>query len=290
MSLPEIRPLSFGETLDRSFALYRSHFPVLATICLVPGLVVMFSNVSLRLLSEATPQSAVKSSYLTVIPTILLIFIYLFLQFLTMAACVLAVAEIYLGRNVTVAAAYGKMLQSVWQMLGLLINICIRMLLCIATIILIPMALLLMLWYAFAIPASLVERLSSGKALTRSRDLTEGMRGQIFLTFVLMLILTYIVTLVLQMPIGFLTVKIVREQHAIPMWLTVFAGLMNAVAGALTTPPLMVALTLLYFNTRVVREGYDLELMLERLGSGIAADVAGPVNAPLATPESTNTA
>jgi hypothetical protein len=62
------------------------------------------------------------------------------------------------------------------------------------TIILIPMAPLLFLWYAFAIPVFAGgENFPSGKALKRSRQLTKGMRGQIFLTFLLMTILTYIV-------------------------------------------------------------------------------------------------
>jgi hypothetical protein len=91
----------------------------------------------------------------------------------------------------------------------------------------------------------------------------------------------------------FLSAKFAMERHAIPLWLTVLTGLMGAFAGALTTPPLMVALTLLYFNTRVVREGYDLQLMLERLGSGIAAGVAPaapPATPPAPIPNSTGAA
>ena len=81
----------------------------------------------------------------------------------------------------------------------------------------------------------------------------------------------------------FLQAKIVTKGQLAPVWLTLISGLLGAAGGAVTTPPLMVALTLLYYNTRVLREGYDLQLMLERLGSGTAAGVV-PVPVPETPP------
>jgi hypothetical protein len=221
------------------------------------------------------------------------LFVYMFIQFLAMSASVFTISEIYLGRDVTVGAAYRKVMQCFWSLLNLWISVVIRMIGCFMTIVLIPMAPLLFLWYAFSIPVLLVEKIPVGKALKRSRQLTKGMRGQIFLTFVLMTILAYIVAFVFQAPFMFLQAKIVPKGQLAPVWLTLISGLIGAGGGAITTPPLMVALTLLYYNTRVLREGYDLQLMLERLGSGTAAGVLpAPVAAapPAANPESTGVA
>src|ERR1022692_2418378 len=116
MSLPEIRPLSFGETLDRSFALYRSHFLVLATICLIPGLAVLLMDLPLEFLSGATAEAHRTFNFPAMIYTIVSVVIYMFIEFLTMAACVFTISEIYLGREVTVESAYRKMRQRVGPM------------------------------------------------------------------------------------------------------------------------------------------------------------------------------
>ena len=287
MALPEIRPLSFGETLDRSFAFYRSHFLALATICLIPGVIVSPMNLLLRMPVGAVPDPRTLLRYFVWIYAYL--FVYMFINFLAMSANVFAISEIYLGREVTVGAAYRKVRQRFWALLNLWISVGLRVIGCIVTIVLIPLAPLLFLWYAFSIPVLLVEKIKVGKALKRSRELTKGIRGQIFLTFVLMMILGYIVAFVFQAPFLFLQAKIVPKGRISPAWLTLLSGLMGAAGGAFTTPPLMVALTLQYFNTRVLREGYDLQLMLERLGSGTAAGVIPTAN-PGITPESTSTA
>jgi hypothetical protein len=78
MALPEIRPLSFGETLDRSFAFYRSHFLALATICLIPGLIVSPMNLLLRMPVGAVPDPRTLLRYFVWIYAYL--FVYMFIQ------------------------------------------------------------------------------------------------------------------------------------------------------------------------------------------------------------------
>jgi hypothetical protein len=228
----------------------------------------------------------------------------MFMHFLAMAAGVFAISEIYLGREISVGEAYRKALPRFWALLNLWISILIRaigwvmvgaviggiiigvifavraagrtgsiILGVLVGIAILCAALLPLLWYAFSLQVLLVERIPVGKALKRSRQLTKGMRFQIFLTFLLMIILAYMVAFVAQAPFLLLQAKIVPKGELPPMWLTLISGLMGAAGSAVTTPPLMVALTLLYYNTRVLREGFDLQLMLERLGSGTAAGV-----------------
>ncbi|GEM_PF-935761 len=280
MALPEIRPLTFGETLDRSFAFYRSHFLTLALICLIPGALVAPLNLFLRvpggrqtILANPTqpPDFGPMFRFIGVIYAFLAL--YSFLHFLAMAASVFAVSELYLGRPVSVADAYRRMFQRFWALANVWISVVIRVIGCCLTFFLIPLAPLLFLWYAFSIPVVLVEKIKVRHALKRSRLLTKGQRGQIFLTFLLMTILAYIVAFALQSPFLLLEAKLVHHGELAPVWLTLLAGIFGAAGSAMTTPPLMVALTLMYFNTRVIREGYDLQLMMERLGSGTAAGV-----------------
>jgi hypothetical protein len=316
MALPEIRPLSFGETLDRSFAFYRSHFQLLAAICLIPGVIVSPMNLLLRIPVGAAPNPQTMLHYFGWV--YLYLFLYLFIQFVALAASVFAISELYLGREASLGEAYRKALPRIGALLWMWINILVRAILCVlgaivagapivAVVIVmsgrsqgvtfvvgallgfsaLAVTVLPVLWYAFSLPVLLVEKIPVGKALKRSRQLTKGMRGQIFLTFLLMYILTIIVAFVFQAPIMILQGKIVTKGELAPAWLTLASALLGAGGSAIAMPPLMVALTLLYYNTRVLREGYDLQLMLERLGSGTAAGVAaaGPVENVLVSPE-----
>jgi hypothetical protein len=46
----------------------------------------------------------------------------------------------------------------------------------------------------------------------------------------------------------------------------------------LVTPLLTIALTLLYYDERVRKEGFDLELMMSNLKAGVADAVAVPAS------------
>jgi hypothetical protein len=320
MSLPEIRPLSFGETLDRSFAFYRSHFLPLAAISLITGLIIAPMSLLVRVPTGFVPDASTLWAWVAGIYTYM--FVALFVHYLGMAASVFAISEMYLGRTATVVEAYRRMAQRFWALTNLWISILLRVvgviLLAIlaggflaggvtlvllvlkmpggrvaGTVIGIIVAIALMcaaflpfLWYSFAVQVLLVEKISANKALKRSRQLTKGMRGQIFLTYLLMIILAYTVAFVAQAPFLILSAKIVPKGQLPPIWLTLMSGLLGAAGGAVTAPPLTVAFTLLYYNTRVLREGFDLQLMLDRLGSGTpagatAAAVVAPEVAPV---------
>jgi hypothetical protein len=311
MSLPEIRPMSFGQTLDRSLAFCRSHFRVLALICLIPGVIVSPLTLLIRgpvgVASDPNTlgrRAAAAFGYLIVV---------MFAHFLAMSTGALAISEIYLGRKATVSGAYRGTLARFGALLNLWLSVWMRVIGCFLIGLVVAIAIITgvalaspngqsngivlarvlvigaisaaplpFLWYAFSIQVLLVEQASVGHALQRGRQLTKGLRGQIFLTLLFMLILAYMVGYAAQAPLTFLQAKIVPKGGLPPVWLALIGGLMTAANGVVTTPPLAAALTLLYYNTRVLREGLDLQLMLERLGPGT---VASRVPSPDAAPE-----
>ncbi len=57
-----------------------------------------------------------------------------------------------------------------------------------------------------------------------------------------------------------------------PFWLQAPMAVTGGVGGAISGPLLVIALALLYYDTRVRKEGFDLQLMMDSLDE---ADPAG---------------
>jgi hypothetical protein len=259
----DIRPLSFGELLDRSFALYRGNFLALALICLIPGLIPIPFTLFLRQPAGAVPT--INSIWPLMARIYAFVIANSMVQFVAQAAVIFAVSEIYLGRTIGVGEAFRRVGKRWTSLFNLWISIMIRCIGCGLTIIGIFFIPSLLLSYSFALPVVLFEALPVGQALKRSRLLTKGQRGNIFLTFLLMLVISWALALAATTPFNVLQNSIVPKGQLPPVWLTVLAGIAGALASAVSAPPLMVAITLLYYNTRVRLEGFDLQLMLERL-------------------------
>lgn len=113
---------------------------------------------------------------------------------------------------------------------------------------------------ALAVPAGVEEDLAVNAAMRRSRTLAASRKGRIFLT----LLLVYALQIVaggLQLPFVWLATTSRGLQH-IAMGA---AELVLAFAcTALVSPVASIALTLLYVDERVRREGYDIEVLMKQ--------------------------
>lgn len=136
---------------------------------------------------------------------------------------------------------------------------------CAITIILLPVAALMVLWYALSVPAMLVENLSATQALKRSSFLIKGYRDQVFLAMFLTLLVGWSIALLLQGPFALPQWFWMREGSAGPFWPSAASTLAGGVAQALSGPLLMIALAQLYFDIRVRKEGFDLQVLLDAL-------------------------
>jgi hypothetical protein len=124
----------------------------------------------------------------------------------------------------------------------------------------------LTLRYGVAIPALLLERLKAKQAIRRSILLTKGNLGRVFLILFLMSMVAGTVSALVQGPffVGIM-VFAAKGQGVPPLWLSLPMYLASGVAYAVTSPLLMIGLALLYYDTRVRKEGLDLQLIMEAL-------------------------
>ncbi len=138
--------------------------------------------------------------------------------------------------------------------------------------------------YALAVPASTLENLPARQALIRSRLLSKGSRGRIFAVFFLTGLMTVVLTYVLQAPALIANNMLVmnaqtRFSMASLLWIYLAEFFAVTFAGPIAT----IAIALLYYDERIRREAFDLQLMMEALGQTTAAQ-PGPTQAATAGP------
>ena len=282
MTTAELQPLSFGELLDRSFSYYRKHFWVLVGIMAIPQIF----NVAQMLAAGAMSRVGPEGSWGTVFALGfgLTLLVYLLASALAYAALVFAVSEIHLGGTIPIRAAYRRARARLGSLFNLGFSIFLRIVGCTITIILLPVAVLMVFWYSLAWHALLLENIGARQALKRSRLLTRGQVGRIFLIFILMAIVTWVAILVLQGPFLAAGIWMASEEIEAPYWLDMLSNITAGLATALTSPLAGIALVLLYYDVRVRKEGYDLQLMMEALPATAQAE-APPVHTAPGLPE-----
>ena len=100
----ELRPLSLGELLDRTFSLYRSRFWLFAGIAAVSSAVNLVANViQLTVQHFARHNVSAVAVMMSAVTTLLVVLAVYFLAYsVTQAATVHAMSEVYLGRETTI--------------------------------------------------------------------------------------------------------------------------------------------------------------------------------------------
>lgn len=129
MDATELRPLTLGELLDRTFRLYRRNFWLFVGIMAIPSAFsIPFTIVIFSMQGPAVTGGP--PSPRLVISTVLfgLAFLCLFCALYSVAigATTYAVSEVYLGKKVTVRGAYGKVRGNFWSIIGVVVVALLR--------------------------------------------------------------------------------------------------------------------------------------------------------------------
>ena len=257
MTPPTLRPLTVGEILDTSFSLYRRHFSALATVALVcTGLPLV-----LRLFLEAGGG---------LLSNLLLAFLYglslVVLNLIATGATVFIVSESYLGRPLGAREALSRSTPYIGRIL--VCSMLIAFIVGLGFMLMVIPGVILAVGLALAIPAVVLESGSSATAaLSRSWELTRGSRWRILGLGVTLLILLYIPFVAIT---GLLAVVLPQASGerfgAASVW-TVAAIAVGGVVQMFIYPLFYCVLTVTYYDLRVRKEGFDLELLASTLQS-----------------------
>jgi hypothetical protein len=129
--------------------------------------------------------------------------------------------------------------------------------------------------YQLAVPACVLEKLGAVACLKRSRFLSKGKGVQrILLVIFLSVILTYALSLAFSIPMFAVVMTSSLRTSASSIPIAIWQYLSSFVAGTLAGPIATIALALLYYDERVRKEAFDLQLMMEAMGQANPAPSA----------------
>ena len=313
----ELRPLTLGELLDRTFSLYRSRFWLFAGIAAVSGAASLVINVVQALLQHffwrhnLSPTAT--ASIVQGVISLGIIGIYFLAYSVTQAATIFAMSEVYLGKTASIASslrstvarwyvyaaiALWQWWSVIWLLLVLLVPAMIAMAMRIAGLAIfgvllafvavfggLTFGIIAYLRNSLAIQATVQEGLKIRASMRRSKDLAAGAKGRIFVVCLITLAL-YMVFGVMQAPLLFIVMAAVMK-GAEPIGAQAGIFLIGFVGHTVVSPVLLIGLSLVYFDQRVRREAFDLAVLLGEPQPGTphvapAAFYGGPVVEPSA--------
>jgi hypothetical protein len=268
MAALDLRPLSLGELLDRTFFLYRRHFLLFIGIAAVPYLVILVpvlaGLVLYRLLAHSSP-SFVPAAAVVGIVLIILVAMAVFVAFLYSAgASVFAVSEIYAGRHASIRGSFRLVRGKEWILLGVMFLS--GLIIMGGFLALIIPGIYLMCRIPLATAAAMIEDIGPGDAIGRSFFLTKDFAGRSALIYLLAVSLQYGVGLMFQMPFLVLTAVTAKQSHLMLLW-TVLGQVGGLLGGILVAPVHTIGFALFYYDLRIRKEAFDLQMMMQAIGA-----------------------
>jgi Membrane domain of glycerophosphoryl diester phosphodiesterase len=280
---PGLRPLGLGEILDVGIKLYLRHWRTLMA-CVV-WVVLPVQIVSVLVTLSIAPEQLDFTSTETVDPgdedaffasQAIIALLSGLVYMLSTAACFKAVADGYLGSEPGARRSLGF---AVRRLPGLIwFGIVLTVALMLAFIALIIPGIWLSVAWSLAIPVLLFERVGAFGALRRSFRLVRGRWWKICLTLLVGVLLVSFLGGILQGVLLVVPSLLSDGNDAVNAFSAVVAGTIGSV---ITTPFTAAIVTLLYFDQRVRKEGFDLQLLAEGLGTERDPDAPLPSAPPL---------
>ena len=259
-----IRPLGVGDLLDEMISLYRRHFLLLIGI----GAVLLVPLAVLQLLYQL---ALFFGDYLWLVGAISLLYSVVFLvaYLAILLATTHAVSEIYLGRRPKVRGAYAAGMRRFGGALVLSLLVSLALILMAVTIVGIPAAIYFGVSWLLAPQVLLLEDLGVRKAVGRSRALVSGSWWRVAGIGVLIFLLEAVIQMVFSLPQTILQgVAVLSDPSGMGLAVATVLGVLIGTASQVIAGPIwFCGLVLLYYDLRVRREGFDLELRAREMGA-----------------------
>lgn len=294
---PQLRPLRVGEVLDAAIKIYTRNAGQLFRIVLVVLVpfqilagVVLVSEISGASLIDGQITFFSTSDLNAYNVSVILLGLVLvpLVALLASAACFKAVSDTYLGD----APRWRESLGFAFRRFGsvLWLTLLTAIILALAFVALIIPSVYLAFAFSVALPVLLVERIGGFKALGRSRELVSGRWWPTFGTLLVAGILVVVIQFVLGFIIGLIFAAVFSGDGGSPVLVVILRQLATTLERMVSIPFYAACVTVIYYDLRVRKEGYDLQLLAEAIGrSAPASGDTGTATPAPATPTSPST-
>lgn len=262
----ELRPLTFGEMLDRGFTIYRRHFLVLVGIMLaatiVPGILMVGAMAvvgthpiaGLVVMALYIPLGVIGYSAAT-------------------AAITHAVSSALLGEPFSVGSSFEAVKSRIAPTIGGTILMGLGILVGFLLLV-VPGVIAVLRWFV-VIPTLVLERGSVDGALRRSWNLTEGHMGRIFGILALIMCIGFAAGMLVVLPFTMVLI-LTAPGSAASSSTQAFMQLLQYAANVFVLPVQSIITVLIYYDLRVRKEAFDVERLMSGMG-GTPPPVAPPL-------------
>jgi hypothetical protein len=269
---PQLRPLSVGEVLDASFKIVRQSFGTLASCVLVVALPLNIINTLIAASTSDDPFNIDRTRTNSDLSTgtevagfVLTTTLALVLTTLAAAACFRAVSSVYLGEQPTVGGSLSFAARRLVPVIALSFLYYLGLIPAFLAL-LIPGVWLAVSW-CVSFPALLSEGIGPVAALGRSFRLVKGRWWPTFGTLLVMYLLVLVISGILGALLGAILIASVDSEAVA----AVFSTIINTLSSLITLPLMASVLTVIYFDLRVRKEGFDLHLLARGVGQDASA-------------------
>jgi len=266
---PQLRPLSVGEVLDASFKIVRRSFGTLAGCVLVVALPL---NILSTLITASTSDDAFDLDNRAGTPVTeigtgtelaglgLTITLAIVLTTLAAAACFRAVSGVYLGERPDVGDSLRFAATRGLPLVVLSFAYFLALIPAFAAL-LIPGIWLAVAW-SVSFPALVSEGVGPLAALGRSFRLVQGRWWPTFGALLVMYLLVAVISGILGALLGAVMVAAVDSEPVA----AVLSTIINTISSLITLPLMASIVTVLYFDLRVRKDGFDLHGLARGVG------------------------
>ena len=271
LQAPQFEAMTTGMLLDRAFRLYAQNFSLMLGItaaAYVPLYAIM-------LLVESSRTSYVDPSQrrlIGLLSQLLFIVLWTTVAFpIATGAGTYAVSERYLGNTVTIGQALARALKRFWTLSFAQLSVATRVVF--GVILLVIPGILWSLSYALVVPIVLVEGHKALPSLKRSWDLVKGYRKKVFA----ILVVVYVLQWLLGFGMGSLAKTLFALESATA---NVMESALSNLLSIFMTPFGIIADILLYYDLRIRKEGFDLEMLSRAFSVSPNHTGATPIRVP----------
>ncbi len=288
METMQFEPMSVGRIFDRAFLIYRNNFLRFITIVAVIEVpLALLSTVSgswgrtkattsysrtsepgpvqpgARVASRQYDSSYEVPSAFGLVGVIAGVLLQLVGTMLCQAALIKNVSEAYLGNEITIGQAYQFALPKAVTLV--LAAICVGLVVGLGFLLLVVPGVIFALWFFLTTPAIVVENHSATSGMSRSKALVAGNLGKVFAVG----FLVQIISAIIGWPMAYVGGFVGRVLFGGNLMLQSFMIQLATTVGLILVAPISAAaFILLYYDLRIRKEGFDLQMLAQSMASG----------------------
>lgn len=278
-----LRPLDYGALFDELFDIYKRNFLLLAGIAgvlFVPMTLLLRTMLShqyrmvIPMPTPTNPHRAPMPDFGLLLVSLAWVYgaaiVYGILDNIVVATTTQAISGVYLGSKPTILGSYKAILPKLPMFILLMISVGIMesagfMLCCVPGI-------ALAILFAFVPQVFIIEGRSFGDSIRRSWDLAKAEWVRVFVVGLITLLLLYTVQFAITLPAQLLMPLVVKSGSAAG-WYSTLMAVLQGLGQALVMPIQVIAFVLLYYDIRVRREGFDIEMLAQSMGGAAPTPV-----------------